>query len=104
MLWFNKKKKAEELAKQTVVTQVKVEEPPKPTTRSVMMEITLINNKTDKEYVVKSYNDFGLTWTITGSCININQYKSDNKLEWEAKSRFIDFSVLSTVWKTFDIN
>jgi hypothetical protein len=101
-MWF-KKKKVEEPKTETVVIQ-KVEEKPKETTRIAMMEITVINNKTDKEYIIKSDNDFGLTWEIVKDCISINQYKSINKNDgWMAKGRFIDFSVSATVWKTFDI-
>src|SRR3989344_9061827 len=37
-------------------------EKPKPVPRQEIMEIHCINNKTDKEYIVKSENDFGLTW------------------------------------------
>ncbi len=94
--------------------EVKVEEPTRPTKRKAMMSITVINNKTDKEYVVESLNDFGLTWTfssereVKNQLLIINQYYSFDTKEskgatWLGVSRFLDFSVKSTVWKEFDI-
>ena len=85
-----------------------VKEKPKPTTRKALMEITVINNKTDKEYIIKSENDFGLKWEIGQKEANyqlliINQNHSTDDRTWTGVSRFLDFSVISTIFKTFDI-
>jgi len=103
-----------ELKQEEKKEDVKVEEPPRPTKRNAMMSVTVINNKTDKEYVVESLNDFGLTWTfssekeVKNQLLIINQYYSFDTKEvkgsnWRGVSRFLDFSVKSTVWKEFDI-
>ena len=84
---------------------------PKPTKRKVIMSVTVINNKTDKEYVIESENDFGITWSYMDdkskpqnfSLLRINQLHSENIEKWTGVSRFTDFSVKSTVWKEFDI-
>jgi len=90
---------------------IELEEQPRPTRRNVMVSITVINNKTDKEYVIESENDFGLTWSYSESVkekpnysiLRINQQHNDSAHSWTAISRFLDFSVKSTVWKEFDI-
>ena len=78
----------------------------KASTRKCVMEITLVNNKTDKEYVAKSENNFGITWEYSKGnevlCINQRNF-ANTDLGWTAIGRFIDFSVLNTTWKTFDI-
>lgn len=110
-LFKDKQKEIEEVSE--VKQEVKVEEPPRPTKRNTLMAVILINNRTDKEYVVESINDFGLTWTFTSEkevknqLLIINQYYSLDKdgrgSNWRGVSRFLDFSVKSTVWKEFDI-
>lgn len=92
-----------------VKEEVKIEEPPKPKTRKVMMEITVINNKTDKEYIIKSENNFGLVWEYVGDkdskygVMCVNQKHNEENKAWTAISRFYDFSVMSTVWNVVDI-
>jgi hypothetical protein len=96
-----------------IKTELKVEEPPRPTKRKAMMSVTVINNKTDKEYVIESINDFGLTWGYSEGkhdknynyvLLRINQYTSAEREDnWIGVSRFLDFSVKGTVWKEFDI-
>ncbi len=82
-------------------------EPPKPTTRKVVMQIHLINNKTDKEYIINSNTDFGLTWEFAGEkpatyqLLIINQ--KDEKGEWTSVGRFLDFSITQTKFQTFNI-
>ncbi len=106
-MWF--KKKVAEPNTETVIPQVKVEEPPKETTRRAIMEIIVINNKTDKEYSIKSENDFGLTWEYIGGnsvkyeLLTINQKKNIDGSLWQASGRFVDFSIVKCNWQTFDI-
>jgi hypothetical protein len=101
------KKKREDVNE--INKEAKIEEPSKPKTRKVMMEITVINNKTDKEYIIKSENNFGLVWEYAGdrdsnySVLCINQKHNEENKAWTAISRFYDFSVMSTVWNVFDI-
>jgi hypothetical protein len=107
-LFKNKKETAE--TKEEVKVEVKVEEPPRPKKRKAIMSYTLINNKTDKEYVVSSENDFGLSWEFFGNDVSkyevlqIRQKNSINEsVKWTSIGVFRDFSVKSTVWKEFDI-
>jgi hypothetical protein len=107
LLSFKIKNKKE--VKTEVKTGVKVE-PPRPTKRKAIMSYTLINNKTDKEYIVSSENDFGLSWEFFGNDVSkyevlqIRQEHSINKsVKWTTIGVFFDFSVTSTVWKEFDI-
>ncbi len=113
-LYFKRKNKKEtEIVHEVKKEEVKVEEPPRPTKRKAMMSVTVINNKTDKEYVVESVNNFGLSWSYSEgkhdknynySLLRINQnHSTDDSIGWTAISRFLDFSVKSTVWKEFDI-
>ncbi len=86
--------------------QEKQEESKKPTKRRVLMEIVLTNNRTDKEYYIKSENDFGITWTGTeGKPIVwcVNQYQSFDKDDITAIGRYADFSIVKTVYETIDI-
>lgn len=88
---------------------IKKEEKPKPTKRKALMKVILINNSTDKEYTVESENDFGLTWDYPESrngnyeLVRINQYHSTDPNGWTGVARFVNFSVLKTEWKEFDI-
>lgn len=105
-MWFNKKK-VEEPKTETVNQEMKIEEP-KETKRDVIMSLVLINNKTDKEYVIKSENDFGLSWEFVGQAnmryqlLVINQHTTENKQKWRAVGRFTDFSIVKSVWETFE--
>jgi hypothetical protein len=106
-MWF--KKKVAEPKTETVIPEVKVAEPPKETTRRAIMEMTLVNNKTDKEYMIKSENEFGLSWEYIGAketkyeLLVINQRKSLEQYAWFAVGRFVDFSIVKCNWQTFDI-
>lgn len=121
-MWFTKKQKdnwilnnREEVLKLLNVIEYKPEPPKeeqKPTERNAIMEIILINNKTDKEYSIKSENEMGISWRYeTGKdgkgnnleLLIINQYYSLDRNSWMAIGRFIDFSVLKCNWKTFKI-
>jgi len=93
-----------------IKTEVEVKKVERPTSRRAMMQVTLINNKTDKQYIVDSENDFGLSWEYPESknghyaIIIINQKMfADSNKQYEAKGRFLNFSIISTVWKKFDI-
>lgn len=91
--------------------ETKETKPPKPTTYNAIMEITIINNLTDKEHIVKSDNNFGLTWDFTTNDIKnellaINQrleYVFNGNSRYLAKGRYYNFSVINCVWKTFEI-
>ena len=84
-------------------------ESPKETTRKAVVEITLVNNKTDKEYILKAENDFGLMWEYIGEkdmryqLLTIQQKNNIDGSLWQAIGRFVDFSVIKVVWKTFDL-
>lgn len=84
-------------------------EPPKETTRKEVMEVVLINNKTDKEYQIQSDNDFGLNWNYTPDkqenykLLVIQQKNNINGVSWTTKGIFTDFSISRVIWKTFDI-
>ena len=77
-------------------------EEPKVTTRSVIMEITVINNKTEKEYFYKSENSLGLDWLTIDGWLHILQLTSVTG-EWNALAAVVDFSIVKCEWKTFDI-
>ena len=110
-MWF-KKKVAEpktETVETPIIPEVKVEEPPKETTYKTIMEIILVNNKTDKEYSIKSENDFGLRWEYTGrkevkyELLVVQQKNCIDGSLWQASGRFTDFSIVKCNWVTFDI-
>ena len=91
----------------------KKEEPPKPTTRTAIMKVVLVNNKTDKEYIIESVNDFGLKWAWVDengnekdkshSLLCVQQNMDVEGDRWWAIGRFLDFSILNTERKTFPI-
>ncbi len=111
-MWWSKKKKVEEQKKEQIIESVKVEEPPKETTRKAIMKLTLINNKTDKEYYIESENDFGLKWSYVGGkdgnyellVVNQRHEVDEDSSKWTAAGRFLDFSVTKCEWKTFNIS
>ena len=110
---YRKSKKMLSPVKATEEQPPKKEEPPKPTTRMAVMKVVLINNKTDKQYIIESVNDFGLTWSWVDEKGNEKnkshtllcvQQKTDAELDnWEAIGRFLDFSIIDTERKTFTI-
>ena len=96
-MWWNKQK-------EKAAPEVKEEPEVKPelVAKSVIMELTLVNNRTDKEYVIKSVNDFGLKWEYLGKpnsnfCV-INQRTSSGEYGWHAVGRFSNFSIVKIVW------
>ena len=104
-------KKVVETVPEVKKEEVKVEEPPRPTKRKAIMSMTVINNRTDKEYFIQSENDFGLTWEFYGiekinkyEVLQVRQYHSlDRGDKWTSIGTFRDFSIKSTEWKEFDI-
>lgn len=86
-----------------------MEEQTKSTTRQALMEITLVNNKTDKEFIIKSENDFGLR--IVNNSLKGNEFKSFTvyqmlsfgEYDRVATGIFNDFSVIKTTRQTFNI-
>lgn len=89
-MWFKKK-----------VAEPKTETP-KATTREAVMELVMVNNKTEKEYPMKSENDFGLDWETVDGWLHIKQITALNG-EWKAIAAVIDFSIVKCNWVTFDI-
>ena len=77
--------------------------------KETIMEIVLVNNRTDKEYIIKSDNDFGLMMNhTTGDSQSVTNIVSlmiviyqKNAETYQEKGRFIDFSVISVVRHTF---
>lgn len=108
MWWFKKKKVKEPEIK--VVEPPKVEEPPKETSRKALMKIILVNNKTDKEYLVQSENDFGLSWDYVGGkndnyeLLVINQKHQIDGNKWTSVGRFVDFSIVRCEWTEFAVD
>jgi hypothetical protein len=92
------------------------DEEPKPElekTLNIIEEIVLINNTTDKEYRVKSDNDFGLGWVNHGTeeikqkLLSINQLLNFDDDRWEtgyiAKGRYYGFSIADIKWKKVEV-
>lgn len=105
-MWWKRKKVEVPIVIPTVeVVEPKVEKVPKKTTYKATMEITLINNKTDKEYIIKSENDFGLRYinSNTDESLLIRQIDKLDESEWHVVGRFYDFSIAKMIWKDFDI-
>ena len=73
-------------------------ETPKPTIREVVMEIVMVNNKTEKEYIIKSENDFGIDWRTIDGWLHIWQL---NSLDGDGKAlaAVIDFSIVKCNWQ-----
>lgn len=95
-MFFTKSKQKEE---------PKVEEV-KPISYTAIMEVTVINNRTDKEYTIKSENNLGLNWKIVGNNsdgICIQQITDIENDYWYVIARFTDFSTLKMVRQTFKI-
>ena len=108
---LNNKEEVLRLLDVTIPEKEVVPEKPKPTTRKAIMEVTVLNNKTDKEFIIKSENDFGLSWEFYG-IEKVNRYEvlqlrqnhsADSSVSWTSRGTFRDFSIMGTVWKTFDI-
>lgn len=90
MFW---KKKTEQKTEQKIET-----------TREVVMEITIVNNRTEKEYIIKSENDFGLDFETIDGWLHIQQLLSLDRHDWRCLSAVVDFSILKLNWKTININ
>lgn len=95
-MWFKKKKVAEPK------TEIQ-----KTTTREAVMEIVMVNNKTEKEYIIKSENDFGIDWRTIDGWLHIwqlNSYDDDDEENYKALAAVIDFSIVKCSWQTFEIS
>ena len=111
MSWFAQKKKKEEAP----VTEAPKEEITKEEIVSIkysaLMEIIMVNNKTDKEYIFKSENNFGLKYTFIDDNKNrrndlccIQQLNSiDEKTGWQGVARLYDYSIVKMVHQTFEL-
>ena len=67
------------------------------TTRRVLMEVVLVNNRTDKEYTIQSKTDLGLTLEWQFPVLSVSQLIKGGH-ESLAVGRFTDFSIVSTYW------
>ncbi len=110
MLNFFKKKKIEEVIipiNEEIVLQELLSEVEEPIvkTKTIIESIVLINNKTDKEYIINSDNNFGLTWVYQEEkgLLVINQYTDFEQKNWRASARFYDFSMIKVIVKTIEI-
>lgn len=78
-----------------------IPKPPAPTTREILSEIVMVNNRTDKVYRVTSENDFGLWWDYHEHIFKIHQYISSS--DSKPKCRFMDFSMVSLHYKKINL-
>lgn len=77
---------------------------PPPTHRNAVMEIILVNNNTDKEYVVKSENDFGLTWEhLNSGLLLMRQRLSLGNDKWKVIGQYQGFSMVKITHQTFKL-
>lgn len=80
----------------------------KPVKVKVSMSVTLVNNRTDKEYIIKSSNEFGLLFKMAAKeAIRIRQRTGPRTDEedddgendsWILIGSFTDFSVAAVEW------
>lgn len=89
MFWLKKKK---ETAQQIEVVEIAKE-------INTVIEIHVINNKTEKEYVYKSENDFGLDWSTVDGWLHIWQLLSEKENHGIAIACFVDFSIVKVIRK-----
>ena len=76
----------------------KIEKHPDEATRTIIKELHLINNKTDKCYIIKSENEFGLTWNYESSEFLVVFQKTIFSHKWRPIGNFRNFSILKAVW------
>jgi len=90
-MWCKKNKKIE------IVEEIK-----EPISWLSATEIKVINNRTDKEYIFKSINEFGLMtdWSKDNSLLTIRQITNINQ-GWNAVAHLKDFSIISFDIKKF---
>lgn len=90
----------------------KSEEKHVPVKGLVTMKVVMVNNRTDKEYIISSNNDYGLIMRVNDIGVRIRQRTSlptdfkeaDGKGdEWVLIASLSDFSVLSAEWKEIEI-
>lgn len=85
----------------------------KPVKMRIAVSITMVNNRTDKEYVIKSNNDHGLIpKLVEKGTMRIRQRtepptdpnEDDGKNDsWVLIGSFNDFSMVATEWKEITI-
>lgn len=92
-MWPFKKKK--------VIPEVQII--PAPTHRNAVMEIIMVNNRTDKEYVVKSENDFGLTWEYEGDLLIMKQKTKLENNYYKVIGQFKGFSMVKITHTKFKL-
>lgn len=86
-------------------------EPPTPITYDAIVSITVINNKTDKETVFVSGNNFGLCWkfhTIESQPFKVLQIKQHRSLDRTndkalVLATLVDYSIICNTTQTFPI-
>jgi hypothetical protein len=112
-IWCSAKKKNKILPDADYVTDTNT--PPTPIIKqpvpqkiNILMEVVLVNNKTDKQYIVKTKNEFGLKWEIMPQTdkellIIINQRLDYRDRHLLAIGRFSNFSIIDTVFEEKEI-
>lgn len=73
---------------------------------SCIMEIIVVNNLTDKDYTIKSENNFGLSWEYSShndEFLIIKQNLDLQENQRNKKAVYINFSILNIQRQTFDI-
>lgn len=84
--------------------KVPVQAPPAPPTEWIAVtEIKVVNNVTDKEYIFKADNDYGLRWEYFHDArrLNIRQKMNHDGTAWNAVAHLDNFSIISITRKPF---
>ena len=66
---------------------------------NTVIELHAINNRTGKEYVYRSENDFGLDWSTVDGWLHIWQCLSNVENNGIAIAALIDFSIVKVIRK-----
>ena len=94
-MWF-KKKEIPELIKTPPPMENK-----EPATREAIMELVLVNSRTDKVYCIYSENDLGLYLDSSDNVLYAYQITNLEIFKKRYKARFVDFSLVNVVYKKF---
>ena len=74
----------------------------------VLMSVTCVNNKTDKEYTFVSEDDFGITWTIdirqTPMIIDIKKKTGIDGEAYFSLAKLQDFSIIKNVFENKELS
>ena len=94
--------------KQVVEVITQQENPKEKTPCRVLMSVTCVNNKTDKEYTFVSEDDFGITWTIdirqTPMIIDIKKKTGIDGEAYFSLAKLQDFSIIKNVFENKELS